>query len=180
MLASVGDNCIDRYLPPVGVDTIGGNALNVAVGLAHHGHEAAYLGAVGADDDGRTVRAALRAAGVDTSHMVTEQGPTGVTLVDLGAGGERVFLEEIYGASDRYAPSDEALDFLARCGWVHVAGLVDAERWVPRIDAPHVSYDFSTCSRTWLSPSSPAPASTATGRWRWPARRSTAAPARRW
>lgn len=143
MLAAIGDNCIDRYLPPVGVDTIGGNALNVAVGLAQHGHRVAYLGAVGDDEDGRAVLAAARDAGVDTSRVAIERGVTGVTTVDISRDGDRVFLEENYGASAAYGPSADDLRFLAGCSWVHVVGLTDAERWVPQIEAASVSFDFS-------------------------------------
>ena len=32
-VATMGDNCVDRYLPPLGLEFVGGNALNVAVGL---------------------------------------------------------------------------------------------------------------------------------------------------
>ena len=31
--AAVGDNCIDRYLPPIGLSLVGGNAINVGVQL---------------------------------------------------------------------------------------------------------------------------------------------------
>ena len=32
-IATVGDNCIDRYAPPLGLSFVGGNAVNVAVQL---------------------------------------------------------------------------------------------------------------------------------------------------
>lgn len=143
-LATIGDNCIDRYLPPVGIETIGGNALNVAVGLAQHGHPTAYLGAVGDDDEGRAVVAAARAARVDLEHLVVEHGATGVTLVELVNRNERAFVEERYGVSETYRPSPDALAFLAGCRWVHVVGLPDAASLVSQIGpAGRLSYDFS-------------------------------------
>ena len=33
-IAAIGDNCIDRFLPPVDDCLVGGNAVNVAVQLA--------------------------------------------------------------------------------------------------------------------------------------------------
>ena len=36
-VATVGDNCIDRYGPPLGLSLVGGNAVNVAVQLARLG-----------------------------------------------------------------------------------------------------------------------------------------------
>lgn len=44
--AAVGDNCIDRYLAPVGDCLVGGNAVNVAVQLARLGRRASYFGTV--------------------------------------------------------------------------------------------------------------------------------------
>ena len=40
-VATMGDNCLDRYLPPLERKFVGGNALNVAVGLSDLGHDVA-------------------------------------------------------------------------------------------------------------------------------------------
>ena len=56
-VATVGDNCIDRYLPPIALATVGGNAVNVAVHLRRLGRRTAYFGAVGEDREGRWTRA---------------------------------------------------------------------------------------------------------------------------
>jgi fructoselysine 6-kinase len=61
-IATVGDNCIDRYLPPVDRSLVGGNAVNVAVNLRRAGHPAAYFGAVGDDEDGMRTRGVLTAS----------------------------------------------------------------------------------------------------------------------
>ncbi|MGN6379237.1 MAG: PfkB family carbohydrate kinase [Gaiellales bacterium] len=61
VVASIGDNCIDRYVGSLKRTHVGGNALNVAVGLARAGRRVVYAGAVGDDEDGRTVLAALAA-----------------------------------------------------------------------------------------------------------------------
>jgi hypothetical protein len=44
--ATIGESCVDRYLPPIGLDAPGGNALNVAAGLAAAGLTVAHVGAV--------------------------------------------------------------------------------------------------------------------------------------
>jgi len=89
MLAAVGDSCVDRYLPPVDRTTAGGNALNVAANLAARGHRTAYAGVVGDDADGRLIRRAAEAAGIDLQHLSTAAGATGVCVVRLSADGER-------------------------------------------------------------------------------------------
>ena len=43
----IGDNCIDRYLPPMDQRFVGGNALNTAVHMKLAGCDVSYLGAVG-------------------------------------------------------------------------------------------------------------------------------------
>jgi fructoselysine 6-kinase len=122
-VACVGDNCIDRYVAPVRPDMVGGNALNVAVGLARRGLETAYLGATGDDDEGRRVVEALAAVDVDTSRITIESGDTAVTIVELTEGGDRVFLEERFGVGTVYHPSRDDVAFLRGCEWVHAAGL---------------------------------------------------------
>lgn len=37
-LATVGDNCIDCFLSPIGITAVGGNAVNVGVHLARSNH----------------------------------------------------------------------------------------------------------------------------------------------
>lgn len=143
--AAVGDNCIDRYVPPLRPDSVGGNALNVAVGFVQAGHPARYLGAVGDDDDGRLVLEAARAAGVDLDGVHVLAEPTGVTTVELLPGGERRFVHEAYGASASYRLDAEGLRLLAGSRWVHASNLGGATEAVDELaSAGHaLSYDFS-------------------------------------
>ena len=143
-LASIGDNCVDRYVAPVAAERIGGNALNVAVGLRRHGHTVHYMGVVGDDADGHTVLAALRRNGVDTNRVRVAEGlPTGITMVELTPEGERVFLEERHGANDRYVPEAEDIRVLGSCAWVHAAGMRERSHWLLDLRGPRVSHDFS-------------------------------------
>jgi fructoselysine 6-kinase len=149
MLAAVGDSCVDRYLPPVDCTTAGGNALNVAANLTARGHRTAYIGVVGDDADGRLIRQAAGAAGLDLRHLSTAAGVTGVCLVQLSGDGERVFVSERTGVSGAYRPPAQALEFLDGCDWVHAAGLAVGEPLLPRLRSRRRSYDFSThdCGR---------------------------------
>jgi sugar/nucleoside kinase (ribokinase family) len=71
---------------------IGGSAGITAHGLARLGRPVAVVAAVGADDFGTTVTAALATAGVDTAELVVHPDqPTGVTVV-LSLGADRSIL----------------------------------------------------------------------------------------
>ena len=120
--ATIGESCVDRYLPPIGRDTPGGNALNVAAGLAAAGLPTAYVGAVGDDDEGRFVLAQGRARGIDMRHVAVTPGRTGRTTITVTPEGDRVFDSEVLGVSATFRPSDEAVEFLKTRSWVHATG----------------------------------------------------------
>jgi fructoselysine 6-kinase len=148
-VATMGDNCFDHYLPPLDLEFVGGNALNVAVGLRDLGHEVAYAGSVGMDAAGRSVLAAARARGIDTAHVqVDAEAATGLTTIRLTDDGDRVFESEVLGTSGRFRATAAALTDLGRRAWVHGAGLwggVDGFAGLRRAGA-RLSYDFSHIS----------------------------------
>lgn len=121
LLATVGDNCIDRYLPPLGYCMVGGNAVNVAVQLAALGRAVQYFGAVGDDRAGLLVRKALSTRGVGVDHLLMATGmPTAHTDIATSANGERVFLAEEFGACSSYAVSCSDLRDLRHMRHVHI------------------------------------------------------------
>jgi fructoselysine 6-kinase len=124
-IAVVGDNCIDKFLPPVGQALIGGNAVNVAVQLARIGHAAVYFGAVGPDDDGRRTRDALAGNGVDVTYLRERPGKTAYTDIEVLPSGERVFLLEDFGVCRGYRPSPDDLAALKAMDHVHIGWLDD-------------------------------------------------------
>ena len=142
--ATLGESCVDRYLPPIGIDTPGGNALNVAAGLAAAGLPTAHVGAVGDDDEGRFVLARAAERGIDTTHIaVSPGGRTGLTTITVTPDGDRVFESEELGVSATFRPSDTAVDFLKTRSWLHATGpadIVDALKAVSAAGVP-VSYD---------------------------------------
>ena len=103
--ATVGDNCIDRYAPPISLSAVGGNAVNVAVRLCQLGMAVSYFGAVGDDSDGRRVTSRLVEAGVDSSAVVIGKGHTASTELIVDAAGERMIGAEDFGACASYRPS---------------------------------------------------------------------------
>jgi fructoselysine 6-kinase len=151
VVASIGDNCVDRYVGSAELVHVGGNAVNVAVGLARAGREVMYAGAVGDDTDGRAVLATLAAEGIDARRVVVRQGaPTGACLVELRPDGERVFLEERVGASGHWLPSAADLQAISRCAWVHAAGLHADPGALANLAGPRISFDVSHHGRPLL------------------------------
>src|SRR5438067_438734 len=104
---------LDR-LPPPGslllLDTLethpGGNAPNCALALAHLGANTAVAGRVGNDLYGGFLLDELARGSVDTRWVRRDpERPTGLTLVAVGADGERSFLHH-FGANEGFNPAD--------------------------------------------------------------------------
>lgn len=125
-LATVGDNCIDHYLPPVNRRLVGGNAVNVAVNLVRLGQPCAYFGAVGDDEDGARTSTVLARMGVDTAPLkVIRPGRTSLTVVATNADGDRHFVSEDFGVCRGYRPDDEDMRRLETMRHVHLGWLDD-------------------------------------------------------
>ncbi len=123
--ATVGDNCIDRYLS-LKQAAVGGNAVNVAVQLVLEGERCSYFGAVGRDEAGRWTRKALAAHGVGLEHLQELGAATAYTDIDVDAAGERFIAFEYFGATALYRPSAADVSALAtmdhvHIGWLHAA-----------------------------------------------------------
>lgn len=146
MLATVGDNCIDRYLPPIGVATVGGNAVNVAVHLGRRGHLVTYYGAIGGDEDGRRVVEEIARNGVATDRVrVIPDGRTATTDIQSGPDGARVIAVEDFGVCRGYRPDPGETAELRRMRHVHVGWLDDggALRRALAGDGVAISQDLS-------------------------------------
>jgi fructoselysine 6-kinase len=143
--AVVGDNCVDRFQPPVGQSLIGGNAINVAVQLALLGHDVSYFGAVGLDGDGRRTRDLLVANGVRVDHLRAVEGNTAFTTIDITETGERVFTHEDFGVCRDYRPDEDDLAVLLRMDHVHLGWIRDEGAVRTRLAAAgrSVSQDIS-------------------------------------
>lgn len=124
--AAVGDNCIDRFLPPVDDCLVGGNAVNVAVQLALLGRTIDYFGAVGADAAGQAVIRSLMERSVGVSHVAIAAGQrTAYTGIEMSEDGERTFVFEDFGACASYQPSSEDMRALREMRHVHIGWLND-------------------------------------------------------
>lgn len=118
--ATVGDNTIDEYVGAEELSFVGGNAVNVAVRIAELGGDVAYFGAVGRDERGDRVQAALTERGVGTEHLLRIAGTTSTSQVRVEPNGERHLSGEDFGTSADYRPTEAELGAMAARGVVHV------------------------------------------------------------
>jgi len=123
--AAVGDNCIDRFRPPLNQSLVGGNAVNVGVQLARLGQTAFYFGAVGEDADGRRTLDLLAENGVRLDHAETRPGLTAYTDIEVLPSGDRVIAYEDFGVCAGYRPSPSDIEALKTMDHVHIGWLDD-------------------------------------------------------
>jgi sugar/nucleoside kinase (ribokinase family) len=71
---------------------VGGNAANTSIALATLGVPVRVMGAVGDDEQGRFVTAALRRAGVEMAALAVRKEPTAATVALVKEAGARLFL----------------------------------------------------------------------------------------
>lgn len=138
-VATVGDNCVDKFLPPVGVAAIGGNAVNVAVHLRKNGLATAYFGAVGKDDDGARMLDCFQENGLVTDHVQVNAGITAYTDIDVDENGDRVFVFEEFGVCRPYRPTEQDIDALLSMRHVHIGWFDDGGALKRRLSAAGVS-----------------------------------------
>lgn len=143
-LAAVGDNCVDVY-ENLGKTYPGGNPVNVAVYFKRLGGESSYTGAVGTDEAGKTMIAALEGKGVDASHIQVLPGNTATTQVNL-IDGERVFGDYDEGVLADFKLSDDDIDFLCSHDLVVTGlwGMVENDLWKIQERGVPVAFDAAT------------------------------------
>ncbi|MFT7474611.1 MAG: ribokinase [Verrucomicrobiales bacterium] len=83
----------------------GGKGANQAVASARLGGKVAFLGMVGSDPAGRTLRSSLDDAGVDTRALGTSPDvPSGIALITVGPDGDNAIVVSP-GANEQVVPS---------------------------------------------------------------------------
>lgn len=85
----------------------GGKGLNQAVAAARAGGEVGFLGAIGRDAFGETIRRCLEDAGVDTHGLVDVDDPTGTAHISVLDGGENAIVV-VPGANAAITELDDA------------------------------------------------------------------------
>ncbi len=103
------------------VFSTGGGATNAAVTFCRQGLEAAYLGKVGRDLPGESIRKDLEKDGVNCNWLTTSELGTGYSTLLLAPNGERTILT-YRGASTHYDITKHDLETI-RCKWFYVSSL---------------------------------------------------------
>ena len=108
---------------------VGGAEANVAIGLAHLGHDCAMVSKVPSNALSRGAVAAVRGAGVDCTAVTLHPGRMGLYFLSVGAGLRASEIVYDRAGSSFAATGPEDYDFdrlLAGAGLLHLSGITPA------------------------------------------------------
>ncbi|MBB6426497.1 sugar kinase [Sphingopyxis sp. JAI128] len=108
---------------------VGGAEANVAIGLAHLGHDCAMIGCVPDNALGRGAVAAVRGAGVDCAAVARGPGRMGLYFLSVGSGLRASEIVYDRAGSSFAATGPQDYDFarlLAGAGLLHLSGITPA------------------------------------------------------
>ncbi|WP_050641450.1 MULTISPECIES: PfkB family carbohydrate kinase [Clostridia] len=121
-IAGIGDNVMDRYMN-MGVMFPGGNAVNVAAHASKLGADAAYVGSIGADKEGKILKEALESLHVDLSQCIFDPEAT-TKKCDVN----------VYDGERSYIGADEGRK------WAHTTTIRDEDvEYLRSFDVMHTS-----------------------------------------
>lgn len=142
----MGDNVVDRYINKK-IMFPGGNAVNFAAYAKQCGADAAYLGVIADDKEGRLVYDSLKELGVDVSASPLRSGLATERCDVLLEEGDRVFQGCSYGEGEyrTLTLSGEALDYLRSFELIHCGcyGCMEDEMEKLKDFSAVRTYDFS-------------------------------------
>ena len=105
--------------------SVGGAESNVAIGLCRLGHQAAWVGVVGADPFGDLVISTLRGEGVDVRARRHPRAPTGLLFKERHQGGDSAVYYYRSGSAGSHLGPEDVPD-LGRARIVHLTGITPA------------------------------------------------------
>jgi 2-dehydro-3-deoxygluconokinase len=114
--------------PTLGLQ-VGGAEANVAIGLAHLGHDCAMISQVADNALGRGAVAAVRGAGVDCAAVAHAPGRMGLYFLSVGAGlrSSEIVYDRAGSSFAASGPGDYDWDsLLAGAGLLHLSGITPA------------------------------------------------------
>ena len=117
------------FQSPILSATFGGGEANVAISLAQFGLDSVYVTALPAHAIGESAVRALRAEGVDVSHIVRTGSRVGIYFAEAGASqrASTVIYDRAYSAISEIAA--DAVDWdavMMGAAWFHVSGITPA------------------------------------------------------
>ncbi|MEN5081381.1 sugar kinase [Bosea sp. TWI1241] len=105
----------------------GGDTSNCAIAAARQGAKVAYIGALGADEAGRSFRELWRSEGVDDSHVGTHpSAPTGLYFVSHGPQGHVFSYLRAGSAASLYGPADLPKELIRSAKVIQASGISQA------------------------------------------------------
>jgi len=108
---------------------VGGAEANVAIGLAHLGHDCAMVSRVPSNALGRGAVATVRGAGVDCAAVTSGTGRMGLYFLSVGAGlrASEIVYDRAGSSFAETGPDDYDFDrLLAGAGLLHLSGITPA------------------------------------------------------
>lgn len=139
----VGDNTVDIFVDRATMYP-GGNAVNVAAGVARLGGRAHYIGCVSQDRYGELVYNSLKSEGVDLALCRRSPGPSPKALVGH-RGNDRYFIGSMPGVRADYELLGSDYALMSQVDIVHTSVYSELDGKIARMaEASKVlSYDFS-------------------------------------
>jgi len=134
-LVSLGDCCIDIYLPPAARGYAGGSAPNVAVAASAAGVTSGCAGVIGSDRAGQELLRLLAARDVDTAQIASCPGQTRRVLIRVTPQGHQ-FAHELMPPRRPFQPTPEMLAYARGAQWAHLNWLDDPLQALPALTAP--------------------------------------------
>jgi len=142
-VAAMGDNCIDVY-ERIGKKYPTGNVVDTGVNLGKLGISVSIISTTGNDENGSWMIEALKAEGLDVSHLKTGNGATAITYMDMD-GNDRVHGDYVEGVLEHIVFDDEDIEFAVSHDLVHTALWGKAENVLPAIaeKGTPISFDYA-------------------------------------
>ncbi|MDN4605888.1 sugar kinase [Sporosarcina highlanderae] len=105
--------------------SVGGAEGNVAIGLSRLGNKAGFFSRVGNDPFGKNIISLLRAEGVDTSRLITDEDfPTGLYFKEKrNSNLMNIYYYRNNSAASRMNVDDLDIEYIANAKWLHITGI---------------------------------------------------------
>ncbi len=125
-IACLGEPMVELNCQPDGryLKGFGGDTSNCAVAAARQGASVAYIGRLGKDPFGKSIRSMWREEGIDDSSVAEDpEAPTAVYFVEHSPQGHSFSYYRHDSAASRITPADLTPECFAGVAFLHVSGI---------------------------------------------------------